>query len=98
MIKIKVNEKTYGFERDEVEQVLLNGVVDKLKATQDGKGMMMRQTVKSALTMIMPMMGIKKPKEYEDMDNIEFMTRFAVTLLLEELEKANVELTAKEVE
>lgn len=97
MIKIKVNDKVYGFEKEEIEGQFINAGVGKLNDAFDNMGAM-KGTVKSSLNVLFMAMGINKPKELQDMDNVEFATRLAVETLLTSLEGQTIEIKAKEVQ
>lgn len=93
VIKLKINDKVFEFERAMFEERFTENGIGKLKDIELTKNPL----VKSSLGMVLTMMGIKKPKEFEEMDNIEFIARVAVTSILDTLESYTVELEGKEV-
>jgi hypothetical protein len=94
MIKIEINGQVYGFERETIENEFAERGIEKLKENNmEGKKTVYDSLIGSALMM----MGIKKPKEYKGMDNIEFASRVAVAMLMERLDGQTIKLSAVEV-
>lgn len=96
MIKINFNEEiTYGFEREELEKVLN----DKINENSDFEmNPIVKQTLKSSISMILPMIGIHRTEEDKDLDNIEFLKKTFFKMILDELERGTIQVEAKVIE
>jgi hypothetical protein len=89
MITLKIDGKEFYFDKNEMEKKLSEAGMEKLKESDfDGKKSMFGSLIGSALMM----MGIKKPKEAKDMDNMEFASRLALHMILNNLEDKTIEL------
>jgi hypothetical protein len=98
MIKLKTTEgKIFYCEREDFEEVLTEGAIVKLNESLNNMGPM-KGTVKSTLNMLLPMLGIRKPKEFESMETLEFVTRLLIETALSNLEDKEIEVPLKELE
>lgn len=98
MIILNVNnEEKYSFDKEELEGKLLEAT---FKILEDADAQpMIKQTIKSSVGMLFGLMGIHKPKELKDMDNLEFAIRFVTSQVLEQLEnKGEISITASKLE
>jgi hypothetical protein len=95
MIKLKIDGKEFFFDKDEMEQKITSNGLQQLKENDfEGKRGMFSSLIGSALMMI----GIKKPKEAKEMDNVEFASLYALHLVLSSLEGKTIELESSKGE
>jgi len=98
MIKITVEEngkkKTYNFDEDKVEKEMLDPAMEKLTQSLEDNPML-KQTAKSSIGLLLGFMGIQKPKELQEMDNLTFTMHLVKKSILSELSKHEINLKAE---
>lgn len=97
MIKLKINDKTYGFEKEEIEKGLIDPVFSNLQAKVEDLGML-KGTINSLIGSLLTSKGIVKSAEQKALNNIEFAFIHATSGIMNGLDGKTITLTAKEVE
>ena len=91
-IKFKIGEELFEIEADFLEELLTEGAVLKIEEATENLGAM-KGVIKSFLSIM-----IKKPKEFREMDDFEYLVRDTIPKVIGILEAKTHDIPARKVE
>lgn len=97
MIKLQIEGKTYGVEKEYLEEVLFQQGFEQVQKSVEGMGSM-KGLLNSSLGVMLPQMGFKKTEEYKHLSNVEFAFAVAFSTMVNSLDGKTIDLPVKEVE
>lgn len=96
-IKFKINDKGYYVEKEELEDLLVNFLLDQVESLENANDTTTKLMVKQGLSMLGMLGIIKKPKEFKEMSDLEYLVLSKTSEFVELLStKENLQLNLKE--